>query len=97
MSAGNPSRYVFYFNSQNTKISETFLYVAYMEDDRLILMDIFKEGTLYEAIERDFSEMANSISAVISIELLENGDILLQYYKGEDMQIVTEKIRLCFT
>lgn len=105
VSTGNPSRYVFYFNSQNTKISETFFnpmlidnkYVAYMEDDRLILMDIFKEGTLYEEIERDFSEMANSISAVISIELLENGDILLQYYKGEDMQIVTEKIKLCFT
>lgn len=43
VSTGNPSRYVFYFDRQNTKISETFFnpilfdnrYVAYMEENKL--------------------------------------------------------------
>lgn len=100
VSTGSPSRYTFYFDSKSVKISETFFnpmlidnkYVAYMENDRLILVDIFREGILYEEIVRDFSKMADSISAVISIELLENGDFFLKYYKGDEMQIITEKI-----
>ena len=101
VSTGSPSRYTFYFDSKSVKISETFFnpmlidnkYVAYMENDRLILVDIFREGILYKDIVRDFSKMADSISAVISIEPLENGDFFLQYYKGDEMQIITEKIK----
>lgn len=36
--------------------------------------------------------MADPIAAVDSIEILENGDVLLQYYKGEDMELVSEII-----
>ena len=101
VSTGSPSRYTFYFDSKSVKISETFFnpmlidnkYVAYMENGRLILVDIFREGILYKDIVRDFSKMADSISAVISIEPLENGDFFLQYYKGDEMQIITEKIK----
>lgn len=100
VSTGNPSRYAFYFDKQNAKISETFFnpilfdnrYVAYMEENKLILEDIFGEGILYEKIARDYSKMADPISAVDSIEILENGDVLLQYYKGEDMELVSEII-----
>lgn len=54
--------------------------------------DIFGEGILYEKIARDYSKMADPIAAVDSIEILENGDVLLQYYKGEDMELVSEII-----
>lgn len=100
VSTGNPSRYVFYFDRQNSKISKTFfnpilfdnMYVAYMEGNKLILEDIFSEGILCEKITRDYSKMADPISAVDSIEILENGEILLQYYKGDDMELVSEII-----
>ncbi len=100
VSTGNPSRYVFYFDRQRSIISETFFnpilfdnkYVAYMKDDRLILADIFREGILELEIVRDFSEMADPVSAIISVEMLEGGEILLQYYQGEDMEIMSEMI-----
>lgn len=100
VSTGNPSRYVFYFDQKTSRISDTFFnpilfdnkYVAYMENDRLVLTDIFGEGTLYKEILRDFSKMANPVSAVISIERMESGDILLRYYAEEDMGIVSETI-----
>ncbi len=101
VSTGNPSRFVFYFDRKNTKISETFfnpilvdnMYIAYMEGNNLILMDIFREGILYEEISRDYSKMADPISAIDSIEVLENGDIKLQYYEGEDIELVLEIIQ----
>ena len=100
VSTGNPSRYVFYFDRQRSIMSETFFnpilfdnkYVAYMKDDRLILADIFREGILELEIVRDFSEMADPVSAIISVEMLEGGEILLQYYQGEDMEIMSEMI-----
>lgn len=102
MSTGNPSRYVFYFDRQNSKISETFfnpilfdnMYVAYMEENKLILEDIFSEGILCEEIARDYSKMADPVSAVDSIEISENGEISLQYYKGDDMELVSEIIEM---
>lgn len=98
VSTGNPSRYVFYFDRQNGRVSETFFnpilfggqYVAYMEENRLILTDLFEEGILHEEIIKDYSKTADPVSAVISIEVLENRDIMLQYYKGKDMEEVSE-------
>lgn len=100
VSTGNPSKYVFYFDREESKFSDTFFnpillddkYVAYMKENKLILMDIFGEGILDTKIERNYSKMADPISAIISIEILENGDIQLQYYEGEDMEIILEVI-----
>lgn len=100
VSTGSPSRYVFYFDRETANFSDTFFnpilvdnrYVAYMEEDKLILMDIFREGILYKEISRNYSKMADPILAIESIEVLESGDIQLQYYEGDDIELVSEII-----
>ena len=62
ISTGSPARYVFYFHKESAKISDTYFnakllgnkYVAYMEDKNLIVTDIFREGIIYQRIERFF-------------------------------------------
>lgn len=99
--------YVFYFNTETAELSDTYLnsilfgdkYVAYMKDDAadtenatLILTDLFQEGILYQEITRDFSIMADPMSPVISVEMIDEGSIRLEYYKGEEKEIVSEII-----
>ncbi|MDE7339651.1 MAG: hypothetical protein K2N80_03695 [Lachnospiraceae bacterium] len=109
ISVGSPASYTYYFNKETAEISETFYnailvgdkYIAYMEDDTgdaedrtLILLDIFQEGILYQEITRDFSNMAEPMSAIISVEMTDSGNIQLRYYKGETFTIESEIIRV---
>lgn len=101
ISLGSPACYVFYFNETNAEISETFFnpiyfgdkYVAYMENEKLVLKDVFDEGLVYKEIERDFTKTADPISAIIKIEMLNDGNILLKYYR-EDYVKRTEVIEI---
>lgn len=103
------AEYVFYFNTETAELSDTYLnsilfgdkYVAYMEDDItdaenaiLILVDLFQEGILYQEITRNFSIMTDPMSAVISVEMINGSSIRLEYYKGDEMEIVSEIIEL---
>lgn len=102
LSTGSPSRNVFFFNRENLMISKVFFdpivldnkYVAYMENNELFLTDIFGQGLLNKKINRDFTQTANPISAIISIEMINNETIKLSYYKGEDYNEQTEIINL---
>lgn len=74
-------------------------YVASVKDDTtdtenaiLILTDLFQEGILYQEITRDFSIMVDSMSAVISVEMIDEGSIRLEFYCGEEKVIVSEII-----
>ncbi len=82
-------------------------YIAYMEDDAyiaddasdreertLILSDVFKEGILYQEITRDFSKTAEPMSAVISIEMIDDETVRLEYYQGEDYTVECEDISI---
>lgn len=102
ISVGSPARYTFYFNRETAEISDTFFnaklfgdkYIAYMEDRTLILSDIFKKGILHQEITRDFSETADPMSAIISVEMIDSENIRLEYYRGEEFAIEVEKIGL---
>lgn len=100
ISVGSPAAYVYYFDIENAEESETFFnplligdrYVAYMEDGKLILQDIFHEDSLYIKISRDFTQTADPMSAIIAIEMQDDGTIALSYYKGEDYEETSEVI-----
>ncbi|MBQ6888402.1 MAG: hypothetical protein IJN54_12925 [Lachnospiraceae bacterium] len=103
ISTGSPSRHVFYFNKETSKISDVYFnsilldnkYVAYMgNSEELIIMDIFNEGILCKKVTRDFSKTANPSSAIINIEIEDGENILLEYLLGVDYMEVSETINL---
>lgn len=67
-------------------------YIAYMEDGKLIITDLFDEGLYYKEIIRDFSKTGNPGSAVIQIGLTGDGSFVIEYLKGEDYKEVRETI-----
>lgn len=109
ISVGSPARYTFYFNTQTAEISDTYFnavlfgdrYIAYMEDDvigadtiTLTLTDIFKEDILHQEIVRDFSILADPMSAVKNVEMIDAETIRLEYYEGKEMTAVSETVAL---
>lgn len=104
-SVGSPARYVYYIDLEEDKVSDVFFnpilvgdkYIAYMEDGKLILSDIFytdqQEGLLYMTIDRDFYKAANPMSAIVGIEPIGSGIIELEYLNGEDCT-VTEVMQI---
>lgn len=99
ISTGSPSRASYYFDKETSNISTTFFNpiiwgnenIAYMNAERtLILTDLFEQGIIYKEIKRDFSETANPISAIISIEAIDDKNIELTYYSGPDYVEKTE-------
>ncbi|MDE5589721.1 MAG: hypothetical protein K2J60_11385 [Acetatifactor sp.] len=65
-----------------------------MEDGRLILQDIFHKGLLYMTISRDFTQTADPMSAIIAIEMQDEGTIALSYYKGDNYEETSEVITI---
>lgn len=102
ISVGSPASYNFYFDIERFKISDTFFnsffvgdnYIAYMYNEELILRDAFDKDTFYMTITRDFTKTANPMSAIISIELVEQENVKLRYFKGEDYVEIIEIIEL---
>lgn len=100
ISTGLPSSYVFYFDKETSKISDTYFnsilldskYIAYMDDGELVISDLFDKRVFYKKITRDFTKTANPSSAIISIELVDEENLIIDYYKGEDYEEVAEVI-----
>lgn len=104
ISVGSPARYTFYIDKEDARESDTYFnpilvgdkYVAYMEEGKLIISDIFytdqQEDLLYMTIVRDFTKTADPISAIVGIELIDSENIELTYLTGEDYTEVTEII-----
>ncbi|MCM1091209.1 MAG: hypothetical protein NC092_02215 [Butyrivibrio sp.] len=65
-----------------------------MEGGQLILSDIFDRDLLYMTISRDFTKTANPMSAIISVEMQEEGNVVLLYYQGEACEEKSEIITL---
>ena len=112
LSVGSPARYTFYFDTQTAEMSDVFFngkvfgdkYIAYMDDDvigadeiTLTLTDIFERGILHQEVVRDFSVCADPMSAVHSVEMIDDNSIRLEYCKGEDYTTVSEIIELEWT
>ncbi|MDE6748071.1 MAG: hypothetical protein K2K21_03270 [Lachnospiraceae bacterium] len=109
ISVGSPARYTFYFRKEDGKISDTFFnarvvgekYIAHRPlvgdhwyNAPLILTDIFEEGILYQEIYKDFSVTADLMSAIYSIELIDEDHIMLEYCTGEDYSVVNEVVEI---
>lgn len=102
ISVGSPASYIFYIDLENAEISEVFFNpllfgdccVAYMEDGKLILRDIFNKDLLYMTVSRDFTKTADPMSAIIAIEILNDEKIMLRYYTGENYEETSEKITI---
>lgn len=58
------------------------------------LTDIFEQGLLNKRIERDFTETADPMSAILSIKMIDDKTIELSYYSGADYSERTENITL---
>lgn len=102
ISVGSSASYIFYLDIEKAEISETFFNpllfgdccVAYMDDDKLILRDIFNENLLYMTISRDFTKTADPMSAILAIDMRDEETITLSYYKGEDYEEISEIITI---
>lgn len=105
ISVGSPARYVYYVDLEEDRVSDVYFnpilvgdeYVAYMEDGKLILSDIFytrQQDLLYMAIVRNFTETADPVSAIIGIELIDSENIELTYLTGNDYTVITEIISI---
>lgn len=101
ISTGSPSVYVYYFNKKTSEISTVYFnpiifgntYIAYMDEGTLVLSDIF-EHKFNMQIMRDFTQTADPISAVKSIEMIDDSSIRLKYYSGDDYLEQTEIINI---
>lgn len=106
ISVGSPARYVYYIDLEEDKVSDIYFnpilvgdkYVAYMEEGKLILSDMFytdkQEDLLYMTIVRDFAMTADPMSAIMGIEPIDSENIELTYLTGEDCTEVTEIIAI---
>lgn len=112
ISVGSPARYTFYFDTETAEISDIYFnakvfgdkYIAYMDSDvigadeiTLTLTDIFEKGILHQEVVRDFSVCADPMSAVYSVEMIDDNSIRLEYCAGEDYTTVSETIELEWT
>ena len=90
VSVGSPARYSFYFHKKTLQQSQEYFnadvlsekYVSYMDDNKLIVHDIFLEGVLNEEITRDFV----GITPVWDIYIFPCSHktfLIFEYYNGE--------------
>ena len=98
VSTGSPSRYTFYFDKTSGKSSMVYFnpiligdrYVGYMENEKLIITDLFQEELNLE-IARDFSPAVNPVT---NIEMLDSKTLRLHYYRGENFIEAQEDISI---
>ncbi len=107
MTGGDISSLIFYYDKERATVSpyytESFYlrdnYVAYMENEStLVLTDIFEDGELYMEISRNFSDSwqlggpRHSIKDVTMITLNGQNVVVLEYFEGEERELLSEII-----
>ena len=112
ISVGSPARYTFYFDTETAEISNIYFnakvfgdkYIAYMDFDvisadeiTLTLTDIFDKGILHQEVMRNFTACADPMSAILSVEMIDDTNIRLEYWEGTDYTKVSETIELVWT
>ena len=109
ITGGNISSLIFYYDKEREIVSpfytESFYlrdnYVAFMQDENtMVLTDIFEDGELYMEINRNFSDsrqwggMWISIKDITMITLNGRDVVVLEYYEGEERELITDIIPL---
>jgi hypothetical protein len=99
---GSSNAYVHYYNTATQEVSDVFYnpryignrIIAYREDDNLIITDAFDKNKLYKVITRDFSPTAVPAHSILETTLLEDGNIEIEYLKGEEYDSTIEIINI---
>lgn len=99
---GSPFYYTSFYNIKSEKLSNPYdtpvlAYknkVIYVDNNRLIIRDIFNKKKYYKVIERKFTETVPPSSAIRSITYISNLEIELEYYSGKDYTKYEETIDL---
>lgn len=102
ISLGSSNAYVHYYNTATQEVSDVFYnpryignrIIAYREDDNLIITDAFDKNILYKVITRDFSPTAVPAHSILETTLLEDGNIEIEYLKGEEYDSTIEIINI---
>lgn len=105
MANGNPATlYIYYFDKERAIVSRCYSepfylrdhYGAYMKDEKtLVLTDLFEEKELHREIHRDFSDAMMQYLAIKEmtwITLQGQDVVVLEYFAGEDKELMTELI-----
>lgn len=105
MANGSPATlYIYYFDKERAIVSRCYSdpfylrdhYGAYMKDEKtLVLTDLFEESELHREISRDFSDSMMQYLAIKEITwiTLQGQDVVvLEYFAGEDRELITELI-----
>ncbi|MDF9840415.1 MULTISPECIES: hypothetical protein [unclassified Paenibacillus] len=101
-SLGNPNRYVFYFDTENMRISDVYYNpiliedtnILYVDDERrLIYQDIFDASKMYREFIRNFSMTAVASNAVYQADIV-NNTLCIKYFEGPDLVEREEEIPL---
>lgn len=105
MANGLPATlYIYYFDKERAIVSRCYSdpfylrdrYGAYMKDEKtLVLTDLFEEKELHREIHRDFSDSMMQYLAIKEmtwITLQGQDVVVLEYFAGEDKELITELI-----
>lgn len=105
MANGSPATlYIYYFDKERAIVSGCYSdpfylrdhYGAYMKDEKtLVLTDLFEEKELHREIHRDFSDSMMQYLAIKEmtwITLQGQDVVVLEYFAGEDRELITELI-----
>ncbi|MBD5552349.1 MAG: hypothetical protein HDQ96_14460 [Lachnospiraceae bacterium] len=93
---------VWFFNKETSEKSEYYpnpvmtdeKYVAYMEDNTLVVTDLFRKGDIYMEIKRDFTQTADQMDAILNMEVLDENHVKVEYLEGSEAEKVTEVIEM---
>ena len=109
LTGGDISSLIFYYDKDRAIVSPFYTescylrdnYVAYMQDENtMVLTDIFEDGELYIEVNRNFSDswhlggMHHSIKNVTMFTLNGRDVVALEYYEGEDRELISDIIPL---
>ena len=101
ISFGSPVRYDVYFHKKTLQQSQAYFnsmplsekYVSYVDDNKLIVHDIFLEGILYEEIIRDFVGYT-PISDIYIFSSSNRKALIFEYYNKKEGETVTEAVEI---
>ena len=102
ISLGSPNSYVFFFNTKTSEVSDTYNNpilikngkIIIVQNDKLIVSDLFNKSKYYQEIVRDFSKTAVPSNSIISADFTNTKSLSISYLKGNDMIETQEVIEL---
>lgn len=107
ISAGSCARQEWFYNRKTGEKSEEFfnvsavnntmiVYMEFTDEGKicLVIRDIFDQNTFYKEITRDFSRIAIACLDLSEAVFLDEKDLKIEYYPGENREVIQEVLEL---